>query len=54
MKRPRMLLEAGREDLYEQMPVPKDWHQSYTRGTVTTDYYWNLAKKHYNCLWLEC
>jgi predicted metallo-beta-lactamase superfamily hydrolase len=50
MNRPRMLLEARRKDLYEQMPVPEDWHEAYAQGNVTTDYYWNLAKKYYNNL----
>lgn len=50
MNRPRMLLEARRKDLYEQMPVPEDWHEAYGQGNVTTDYYWNLAKNCYNNL----
>jgi uncharacterized protein len=48
MNRPRMLLEARRQDLYEQMPVPEGWHEAYGQGNVNTDYYWNLAKKQYN------
>ncbi len=40
-----MLLEAKRESLYEDMPVPDRWHEAYAEGEVNTDYYWNLAKK---------
>jgi len=47
MKKPRMLLEARREHLYEEMPVPEGWHEAYAHSKVTTDYYWNLAKKLY-------
>jgi len=47
MKKPRMLLEARRERLYEDMPVPEGWHESYTKGDVSTDHYWDLAKKLY-------
>ena len=43
MKKPRMLLEAQRPQLYEEMRVPEDWHEAYALGKVTTDYYWNLA-----------
>ena len=47
MKKPRMLLEAQRKDLYEKMHVPEGWHEAYAEGKVNTDYYWNLAKKCY-------
>ena len=47
MKKPRMLLEAQRKDLYEKMHVPEGWHEAYAAGKVNTDYYWNLAKKCY-------
>ncbi len=47
MKKPRMLLEAQRKDLYEKMHVPEGWHELYAEGKVNTDYYWNLAKKCY-------
>jgi len=50
MNKPRMLLEARRKDLYEQMPVPEGWHEAYGKGNVNTDYYWNLAKKQYNSI----
>jgi predicted metallo-beta-lactamase superfamily hydrolase len=36
MERPRRLLEAQRERLYEEMPVPEDWHEAYARGDVDT------------------
>jgi hypothetical protein len=32
MRRPRCLLEARREQLYQQMPVPAGWHEAYARG----------------------
>jgi predicted metallo-beta-lactamase superfamily hydrolase len=44
MKKPRMLLEAQRPQLYEEMRVPEDWHEAYALGKVTTDSYWNLAQ----------
>lgn len=47
MKKPRMLLEAQRKDLYAMMHVPEGWHESYAEGKVNTNYYWNLAKKCY-------
>jgi predicted metallo-beta-lactamase superfamily hydrolase len=36
MERPRCLLEARREQLYEEMPVPEGWHEAYTRGDADT------------------
>lgn len=47
MKEPRMLLEARRKWLYKDMPVPAGWHEAYARGKVTTDQYWEQAKKIY-------
>jgi len=44
MKKPRMLLEAQRPQLYEEMRVPEGWHEAYALGKVTTDSYWNLAQ----------
>ncbi len=41
MKRPRMLLEARRKQLYRDMPVPEGWHDAYAKGKVKTDRYWN-------------
>jgi len=39
MGQPRWLLEAERVKLYEEMPVPSDWHDSYAKGTVDPDEY---------------
>jgi predicted metallo-beta-lactamase superfamily hydrolase len=39
MERPRCLLEARREQLYEEMPVPKGWHEAYARGDADTRHY---------------
>jgi predicted metallo-beta-lactamase superfamily hydrolase len=36
MERPRRLLEAKREQLYEEMPVPEGWHKAYARGDADT------------------
>jgi predicted metallo-beta-lactamase superfamily hydrolase len=44
MGRPRMLLEAQRPQLYEQMQVPEDWHDSYAQGKARTGPYWNQAR----------
>lgn len=50
MKKPRMLLEAKRQHLYKDMPVPKGWHELYAKGQVRTDDYWNLGKKLYESI----
>lgn len=47
MGKPRTLLEARRPQLYQDMPVPEDWHDSYAQGRARTDHYWNLAKELY-------
>lgn len=47
MKRPRMLLEAKRKQLYKDIPVPEGWHDDYAKGKASTNPYWNLAKKLY-------
>jgi hypothetical protein len=39
MQRPRRLLEAQRERLYEEMPVPEGWHETYARGDADTRRY---------------
>ncbi len=39
MGRPRCLLEAGRERLYREMPVPEGWHAAYARGEASTRAY---------------
>jgi predicted metallo-beta-lactamase superfamily hydrolase len=36
MERPRLLIEARRKQLYEEMPVPKGWHEAYARGDADT------------------
>jgi predicted metallo-beta-lactamase superfamily hydrolase len=47
MGKPRMLLEAQRPQLYEEMQVPEDWHDSYAQGRARTDQYCNMAKELY-------
>jgi predicted metallo-beta-lactamase superfamily hydrolase len=39
MERPRCLLEARREQLYEEMAVPEGWHEAYARGDADTRRY---------------
>jgi predicted metallo-beta-lactamase superfamily hydrolase len=39
MEQPRRLLEAKREKLYEEMPVPAGWHEAYARGEADTRAY---------------
>jgi predicted metallo-beta-lactamase superfamily hydrolase len=39
MEHPRRLLEARRVQLYEEMPVPKGWHEAYARGDADTHRY---------------
>jgi len=39
MERPRRLLEARREQLYEKMAAPKGWHKAYARGDIDTHGY---------------
>ena len=34
MNKPRLLLEARRKELYQKMPVPKNWHQNYEDGRI--------------------
>jgi predicted metallo-beta-lactamase superfamily hydrolase len=46
MGRPRQLLEAQRNKLYEKMPVPAGWHDSYTRGLVNTEEYFDTLRYH--------
>jgi predicted metallo-beta-lactamase superfamily hydrolase len=47
MGKPRMLLEAMRPQLYQEMGVPDDWHDSYAQGRACTDQYWDLARELY-------
>ncbi len=53
MKKPRMLLEARRKELYTEMPVPDGWHKDYAKGKENTDKYWDLAKGLYNSVRLS-
>jgi predicted metallo-beta-lactamase superfamily hydrolase len=39
MERPRRLLEARRKQLYEEMPAPEGWHETYARGDADTRRY---------------
>ena len=39
MGRRRLLLEAQRQQLYEDMPVPEGWHAAYARGEADTQGY---------------
>ena len=41
MERPRLLLEAWRQRLYRELPVPEGWHEAYARGEVDTKLYRN-------------
>jgi len=40
------LLEAEREQLYEQMPVPEGWHDEYAKGRVNTGEYFDALCNH--------
>ena len=44
MKKPRLLLEAWRRQLYKDMPVPKNWHRDYARGKVNLEPYRNWRR----------
>jgi len=50
MKKPKMLLEARRQQLYKDMPVPEGWHKDYAGGKVDTESYWNKALKLYKMM----
>jgi uncharacterized protein len=47
MGKQRRLLEAQRPQLYEDLPVAEDWHDSYAKGEASAEDYWNLALKLY-------
>ncbi len=34
MNKPRLLLEARRTNLYQEIPVPENWHQDYEKGKI--------------------
>ncbi len=44
MHKPRLLLEAQRMSLYQEIPVPENWHQDYKKGEIKIedmpDRYW--------------
>src|SRR6056297_987692 len=46
MKRPRLLLEAWREQLYKDMPISKNWHENYAKGKMDFKDYrkWGMYK----------
>lgn len=39
MKKPRLLLEAWREQLYKDMPINKNWHKNYAKGKMDFRHY---------------
>jgi hypothetical protein len=39
MNRPRLFLEAWRQRLYREMPVPAGWHDAYAQGHADTKGY---------------
>ena len=41
MDLPRRLLEAQRQSLYAEMPVPAGWHTAYAEGKASTQPYWS-------------
>ena len=43
MHKPRLLLEANREHLYEKIYVPDKWHEDYGNGKAFTDDYKNAT-----------
>ena len=45
MHKHRMLLEASRTTLYNEMPVPLNWHEAYAKKQVETTEYWQSAIK---------
>ncbi len=47
----RHLLEAWRSKLYQDIPVPEDWHRLYMENNVSPDKFMDLARKKY--AWFE-
>jgi predicted metallo-beta-lactamase superfamily hydrolase len=37
MGKQRLLLEAGRTESYEKMPVPASWHENYAKGLINAE-----------------
>ena len=46
----RHMLEALRVKLYEDMPVPEDWHRLYAENKADADEYLNATRKNTNAL----
>lgn len=44
MGREPLLLEARREELYREYPVPERWHEAYARGDVGLEGYMDFAQ----------
>jgi predicted metallo-beta-lactamase superfamily hydrolase len=60
MTREPIFLEAWRKELYEWLPVSKDWHEDYKQGKVSVDHYrvrgWELLidnRKIRPCKWYD-
>jgi predicted metallo-beta-lactamase superfamily hydrolase len=45
MRKKTLLLEAWRGQLYDKIPVPKDWHKNYTEGKVSAKPYLSYLKQ---------
>ncbi len=37
MHKPKQMLEARRTELYQEIPVPENWHRQYERGKVSVN-----------------
>ncbi|HKL10108.1 MAG TPA: hypothetical protein VJ990_01615, partial [Clostridia bacterium] len=48
MKLPRHMLEAQREKLYFEMPVPEVWHRLYAENIVDAEEYMEMARSRYD------
>jgi len=48
MKFPRHMLEAQREKLYCEMPVPEAWHRLYAENIVDAEEYMEMARSRYD------
>ncbi len=44
MGQDRQLLEAERRRLYEEMPVPGDWHDNYAKSRVNIEEYFDALR----------
>jgi hypothetical protein len=40
MHREPLYLEAWREDLYQWLPIPENWHKTYQRGEADLSTFW--------------